>query len=82
MLLFISGLLITGCKTGSDNKSDAIFDSYKIADGFELHLAAAEPIIEAPIAMDFDNRGQRGWWKCMVLCLTWQALEMINPMEE
>ena len=34
------------------------FDKYKIADGFEIQLAASEPLIEAPVAMDFDNQGR------------------------
>ncbi|HEV7330842.1 MAG TPA: c-type cytochrome [Flavisolibacter sp.] len=34
------------------------FDSYKVADGFEIELAASEPLIEAPVAIDFDNKGR------------------------
>jgi len=35
-----------------------LFADYRIADGFSIHLAAAEPLIEAPVVMDFDNRGR------------------------
>lgn len=34
------------------------FDDYQIADGFELKLAASEPLIEAPVMLDFDNKGR------------------------
>src|ERR1044072_6168617 len=34
------------------------FDSYKIEPGFELQLVAKEPLIVAPVAMDFDNQGR------------------------
>jgi mono/diheme cytochrome c family protein len=58
VLFFSVGLLITSCQTGS-NKNPAIsFDKYKIADGFEIQLAASEPLLEAPVAMDFDNQGR------------------------
>ena len=57
VLFFLVGVFITSCQTGS--KDSAIsFDKYKIADGFEIQLAASEPLIEAPVAMDFDNQGR------------------------
>ncbi len=43
---------------GADNSPAISFDQYTIADGFEIQLAAAEPLIEAPVAMDFDNQGR------------------------
>jgi hypothetical protein len=55
LLFFSVSFLIIGCQTDSKKNSSVSFDKYKIADGFELHLAAAEPMIEAPVAMDFDN---------------------------
>lgn len=58
LLLISIGLLIAGCKTGSGNESAISFDTYKIADGFEIQLAASEPLIEAPVVMDFDNQGR------------------------
>lgn len=51
-------LLITGCQTSSDKNPSISFDKYKIADGFEIQVAASEPLIEAPVAMDFDNKGR------------------------
>ena len=59
ILLFLSIIaLITGCHTDSDKRPVISFDKYKIADGFEIQLAASEPLIEAPVAMDFDNQGR------------------------
>ncbi|HEY8690041.1 MAG TPA: hypothetical protein VIM07_12465 [Chitinophagaceae bacterium] len=58
LLFFTLSLLITSCQTGSDNKPAITFDNYKIADGFDIQLAASEPLIEAPVAMDFDNQGR------------------------
>jgi len=53
ILLFLSIIvLITSCLPGSKNPAIS-FDKYKIADGFEIQLAASEPLIEAPVAMDF-----------------------------
>jgi mono/diheme cytochrome c family protein/glucose/arabinose dehydrogenase len=61
-LLFalLAGFGIAGCHTGTDNGSSSAisFDTYKITDGFEIQLAASEPLIEAPIVMDFDNQGR------------------------
>lgn len=34
------------------------FENYQIADGFELQLVASEPLIEAPVTMDFDHQGR------------------------
>ena len=34
------------------------FDSYEIETGFELQLVAKEPLIAAPVAIDFDNHGR------------------------
>ncbi|WP_341225831.1 c-type cytochrome [uncultured Arcticibacterium sp.] len=33
-------------------------DSYKVEEGFELSLVAAEPHFSAPVTMDFDNQGR------------------------
>ncbi len=62
-LLISISFLVAGCNSNnrrSDNdQMPAIsFDKYKIADGFEIQLAASEPLIEAPVVMDFDNQGR------------------------
>lgn len=50
--------LIAGCQSHSDNNALIPPDKYKVAEGFELQLAASEPLLEAPVAMDFDNKGR------------------------
>ncbi|MEO9021854.1 MAG: hypothetical protein ABI290_06945, partial [Ginsengibacter sp.] len=57
-LLFLPFILLNGCKTDHTNQPEITFEKYKIADGFEIQLAASEPLIEAPVAMDFDNKGR------------------------
>jgi hypothetical protein len=56
-LFFLLIILISGCQTASD-ESLVPQDTYKIAEGFELQVAASEPLLEAPVAMDFDNQGR------------------------
>jgi mono/diheme cytochrome c family protein len=48
------------CKTGSGDgaQSDTGFETYKLPDEFELKLAASDPLIEAPVVIDFDNKGR------------------------
>ena len=57
VLFFSLAVFATSCQTDS-TQPDISFDTYKIADGFEIQPVAAEPLIEAPVAMDFDNRGR------------------------
>ena len=58
LLFFSIGILISSCQSNSSVNSDISFENYKIADGFEIQMAASEPLIEAPVAMDFDNKGR------------------------
>ena len=46
--------------------------SFKIADGFEIHLFASDPMIEKPIQMNWDGRG-RLW------CATSQTYPQLVP---
>lgn len=49
--------VLTACKR--DFREPVVsFDHYRIAEGFEMRLAASEPLIEAPVTMDFDNQGR------------------------
>ncbi|HRE51074.1 MAG TPA: c-type cytochrome [Flavitalea sp.] len=57
IVIFLVGILIPRCQTAPGN-ADFSFDQYKIEDGFEMQLIAAEPLIQAPVAMDFDNEGR------------------------
>ena len=58
LLFFSTVILITGCQTHSDTNASLPADKYKIADGFDVQLVAREPLLEAPVAMDFDNKGR------------------------
>ncbi|MBX2921488.1 MAG: c-type cytochrome [Chitinophagaceae bacterium] len=58
LLFFCTTLLVAACMTGADKGPAVSFDQYTIADGFEIQLAVSEPLIEAPVAMDFDNSGR------------------------
>ncbi|GAA3572183.1 DUF7133 domain-containing protein [Snuella lapsa] len=33
-------------------------DNYKVEDGFKLEMVASEPLLIAPVAMDFDSKGR------------------------
>jgi mono/diheme cytochrome c family protein len=56
-LFLLPFIFLNGC-TNNDNRPGISFENYKIADGFEIQLAASEPLIEAPVAMDFDDKGR------------------------
>ena len=56
VLFFFVGAFVTSCQGGP--KDSISFDKYKVADGFEIQLAASEPLIEAPVDIDFDNQGR------------------------
>ena len=58
LLFFSTVILIASCQTHSDKNASLPADKYKITDGFEVQIAAREPLIEAPVAMDFDNKGR------------------------
>lgn len=64
---FLASLAVASCSfvvscTNTDHPqtetSGSAFENYKVADGFELQMAASEPLIKAPVVMDFDNRGR------------------------
>lgn len=58
-LLFITAaLFIVSCTNNTVKYPTISFEKYTVADGFEIQLAASEPLIEAPVAMDFDNKGR------------------------
>ncbi|TLP71119.1 c-type cytochrome [Maribacter sp. ACAM166] len=42
----------------SYNETQVSLDSYKIEEGFELEVLAAEPLLKAPVAIDFDAKGR------------------------
>ena len=50
-------LLILGCKQGFEEPIIAL-DAYKIEEGFDLEVIASEPLLDSPVAIDFDNQGR------------------------
>ena len=51
-------LSLVGCKLKTFKEPVISLDAYKIVDGFDLKVVASEPFIEAPVVMDFDNKGR------------------------
>lgn len=61
LILILSAIVFFSCNNqeNSSNAHTAQFDSsYKVEDGFELQLVATDPLIVAPVAIDFDNQGR------------------------
>ena len=57
IFLFILGSLLFSCQI-SHNENQPSLSSYKIEDGFQLEVVAAEPLLKAPVAIDFDAKGR------------------------
>lgn len=52
-------LAFTLFSCGTDFKETKIsLDNYKIEDGFDLSMVASEPLLDAPVAIDFDDKGR------------------------
>ncbi|MDT0605429.1 DUF7133 domain-containing protein [Croceitalea rosinachiae] len=74
--LLRSLLIILFCSCADEYQETSVdLSSYKIEDGFYLDPIASEPLIEAPIALSFDNEG-RIWVLEMIGYM--QSLEGIN----
>lgn len=56
-LLFLFLLVFSSCKRNFEEPAIS-FENYQVADSFEIQLIASEPLIEAPVTMDFDNSGR------------------------
>lgn len=54
----IAIVLFVGCKPKTFDEPKIDFSSYQIEDGFELQAVVSEPLIEAPVTIDFDNQGR------------------------
>ncbi len=55
--LILIGILLSSCNT-SYNETEIPLDTYKLEKGFELQVVASEPLLKAPVAIDFDDRGR------------------------
>ncbi len=60
ILVFLLGLILlfTGYYYIFYNKPTLPKGIYQIEEGFKLEIIASEPLIEAPVAMDFDDEGR------------------------
>ena len=56
-ILIVPTLLFFGCKKDYE-EPEVSLESYHIEEGFELSVVAAEPLLEAPVTIDFDNQGR------------------------
>jgi len=50
-------LLLLSCKPNFEEPVITL-DDYKIEEGFELKVIASEPLLDSPVAIDFDNKGR------------------------
>jgi mono/diheme cytochrome c family protein/glucose/arabinose dehydrogenase len=56
-ILFTTSTILFSCQSNS-NETTVSLDSYIIEDGFKLEVIAAEPLLKAPVAIDFDAKGR------------------------
>ncbi|MEP3211268.1 MAG: c-type cytochrome [Maribacter sp.] len=54
--VFLSCILFS-CQTSFEEPNISL-DEYQIEDGFELSVIASEPLLKAPVAIDFDAQGR------------------------
>lgn len=50
-------ILILGCKPSFEETRISL-DGYTVEEGFELQMVASEPLLNAPVAIDFDAKGR------------------------
>ena len=56
-ILLISSFILISCQ--SDHKETEVsLEPYTIEEGFNLKVLAAEPLMKAPVAIDFDAKGR------------------------
>lgn len=56
-ILFLLFSIICSCKNSFDEVLISL-DKYKIEEGFDLQIIASEPLLTAPVAIDFDAKGR------------------------
>ncbi|MCK0190021.1 c-type cytochrome [Arenibacter sp. F20364] len=50
-------LIVLSCKP-SFHEPQISLEDYKVEEGFELEMVASEPLLTAPVAIDFDSKGR------------------------
>lgn len=56
-LFFSLSLIVFSCKP-SFNGPQISLEDYRVEEGFELEMVASEPLLTAPVAIDFDTKGR------------------------
>jgi putative membrane-bound dehydrogenase-like protein len=56
--LLLVGGLSSSPQTGPPYSPEHALDTFRIADGFQLELFAAEPLVTSPVAMEVDEHGR------------------------
>ena len=54
----ILAVLVCAARTFAQLAPDAALKAFEVADGLRVELVAAEPLVESPCAMAFDERGR------------------------
>ncbi len=59
-MLFIGAfsMLLIGCARVDFEEPKISLEDYHLTEGFELNVIASEPLLEAPVTMDFDSQGR------------------------
>ena len=60
LLFFSINFFIVGCQTHSDTNASLPADKYKVADDFDVQIAAREPLIEAPVLWILITKAECG----------------------
>lgn len=58
MLALLAMLSVNSCYSPSTPAPDISVETYQFPDSFRLSLVAAEPLLDAPVAISFDERGR------------------------
>ncbi|MFY0594439.1 DUF7133 domain-containing protein [Roseivirga sp.] len=56
-LVFTLAVLFSACSTDYEEPEISLED-YQVEEGFALEVMASEPFLEAPVSIDFDNKGR------------------------
>src|SRR5690554_5913737 len=59
-VLFVSLLIASGCRQQTDTNGLSLSEAlstFELAEGFQIELIAAEPLISDPVAMEIDEHG-------------------------
>ncbi|MDW3195318.1 MAG: c-type cytochrome [Cytophagales bacterium] len=57
-LAFLVPFLFLSCQPEEYQEPKISLEGYQVEEGFNLEVVASEPLLEAPVAMDFDDQGR------------------------